>query len=77
MNRALALLLVSALAATPVFAGPPVAKRPLCQAPKAPQRDAKRLESCRKSQAIPPVIDPTPWFVASTNASSSAPSYLS
>ncbi len=31
-------------------------------------RDAKRPEPCRKP-AIPPVIDPTPLFLASTAAS--------
>ncbi|MDQ3078116.1 MAG: hypothetical protein M3Q83_04650 [Pseudomonadota bacterium] len=41
-------------------------KAPSCQSFKALARDAKRQESCRKAPAIPPVIDPTPLFLAST-----------
>ena len=76
MKHALALAIAAAaLVATPVLAGPLV-KRPLCQMTKAQPRDAKRNEQCRK-QAIPPVIDPTPMFLASSEASVSAPSDLS
>jgi len=60
-------IVASALVATPMLAAPPV-KRPLCQVPKAQPRDAKRTEPCR-SQGIPPVIDPTPMFLASGDPS--------
>jgi hypothetical protein len=77
MKQLFSLGLVSAaLLATPVIAGPPTAKRPLCQLPKVPARDSKRAEPCRKP-AIPPVIDPTPLFLASTAASPVALSDLS
>ena len=60
---------VAALVATPVLAGPvltgPPAKRPTCQVSKAPVRDARRVELCRR-QAIPPVVDPTPMFLIAT-----------
>ena len=69
MRHTLALpFLAAALVATPVFAGSPPAKRPSCQISKAPARDAKRVEPCRK-QGIPPIIDPTPMFLTSTAAS--------
>ena len=57
---------VASLLATPLLAGPP-AKRPTCQVPKTPARDAKRAEPCRR-QAIPPVIDLSPMFLISTAA---------
>ena len=63
-------LAAASLIATPVFAAPPV-KRPACQAAKAPARDARRVELCRK-QAIPPIIDPLPMFLASTAGSTAA-----
>ena len=67
MKLSPALALVSAaLLATPVLAGP-APKRSACQQPKVPARDAKRPEPCRKP-AIPPVIDQTPMFLASTTA---------
>ena len=76
MKHAFALAVAAAsLVATPLFAGPP-AKRPSCQVAKTPTRDAKRAEPCRR-QAIPPVIDPTPMFLASTAASPVAWSDLS
>ena len=70
------MLLASALLTPPVFAAPPTVKRPLCQMPKAQTRDAKRAEPCRKP-AIPPLIDPTPLFLASTSASPAVLSDLS
>ncbi len=76
MNRSLALLIASFLIATPVLAGSPVVKRPLCQLPKPAQRDVKRVETCRKPP-IPPVIDPTPMFLASTAGSQPTASDLS
>ena len=67
MKLSPALALVSAaLLAAPAIAGP-AAKRLACQQPKAPARDGKRPEPCRKP-AIPPVIDQTPMFLASTTA---------
>ena len=67
MKRLSVLVVASAsLLASPLFAGPP-AKRPYCQALKSPPRDAKRVEPCRRPP-IPPVIDPTPMFLASTMA---------
>ncbi len=66
MVRLLPISLVAlALVATPVLAGPTQSKRPICQVQKAPIRDAKRVEPCRRL-TIPPVIDPTPMFLAST-----------
>jgi len=65
----------AALLATPLLAGPP-AKRPTCQVPKGPARDAKRVEPCRR-QAIPPIIDPSPMFLISTAAAPVALSDLS
>jgi len=76
MKLSPAMALVSAaLLAAPAIAGP-AAKRLACQQPKAPARDAKRPEPCRKP-AIPPVIDQTPMFLASTAASPAALSDLS
>ena len=76
MKRSHILLVATAsLVATPLLAGPLV-KRPLCQITKAQPRDAKRLELCRK-QNIPPVIDPTPMFLASSEAPASALADLS
>jgi hypothetical protein len=69
-------LLSAALLATPVIAGAPATKRSLCQLPKAAARDARRPDPCRKP-AIPPVIDPTPMFLASTAASPALLSDLS
>ena len=66
----------TALLAAPVFAAPPAAKRPLCQARKV-AIPAKRADPCRRSQGIPPVIDPTPLFLASTAPASLAQSDLS
>ena len=74
MKRTLALAVAAVtLVATPLFAAPPT-KRPLCQITKA--CDAKRAEPCRKNE-IPPVIDLTPLFLASTNASPAVLSDLS
>jgi hypothetical protein len=75
MKHLSAMLLASALVAAPVVAGP-VAKRSACQSAKAPARDGKRAEPCRKP-AIPPVIDQTPMFLASTAAPPAALSDLS
>jgi hypothetical protein len=76
MKLSLALIVVAAaVLATPVLAGP-TPKRPVCQVLKVPSRDAKRPEPCRK-QPIPPVIDPTPLFLASTAGSRSNLSDLS
>ena len=76
MKRSLALIAAAAaVLATPVLAGP-VPKRPVCQVLKVPSRDAKRNEQCRK-QAIPPVVDPTPVFLASSEAPVTAVSDLS
>lgn len=61
---AVLIALTSSLLAAPLLAGPPV-KRPYCQVTKAPARDLKRLEPCRKPP-IPPVIDPTPVYLIST-----------
>jgi hypothetical protein len=74
MNRTSMLLtLAFAIIAAPVVAGPPLAKRPLCQAPRTPARDVRRVESCRKPP-VPPVVDPTPMFLAST-APATAPTW--
>ncbi len=76
MKRTLALAFAAAaVLATPVLAGPP-SKRPQCQFPKAQSRDAKRSDYCRR-QAIPPVVDPTPLFLVSTNAPALASSEFS
>ena len=76
MKRVFTLALVSvALLTTPVFAGP-APMRPLCQLPKVPARDVKRPEPCRKP-ATPPVIDQSPFFLASTASSPAALSDLS
>ena len=75
MSRSIAFAAIAALLATPVFAGP-APKRSTCPVAKAPTRDAKRAEPCRKP-AIPPVIDPTPMFLASTAGSRVALSDLS
>jgi hypothetical protein len=76
MRHLSALLLASALLAAPVIAAQPVAKRPMCQAAKAPPRDARRSDPCRKP-AVPPVVDQTPMFLASTAASPALVSDLS
>ena len=76
MKRTLALAFAAvALIATPVV-GASQAKRPSCQITKAQPRDARRNEQCRK-QAIPPVVDPTPMFLVSTDAPTTALSDLS
>ncbi len=76
MKGVFTLALVSAaLLATPLFAGP-APKRPLCHLPKAPALDVKRPEPCRKP-ATPPVIDQSPFFLASTASSPAALSDLS
>jgi len=75
MKQVFATLAASALIAAPVLAGP-APKRSTCQVAKAPARDAKRSEPCRKP-IIPPVIDQTPMFLASTAASPAALSDLS
>ena len=76
MKHALALAVAAAsLVATPVLAGPPV-KRPACPAAKAPARDAKRSEPCRK-QNIPLFLDPTPMLLVSTRAAPAMVSDLS
>ena len=65
MQRLAVLIAVTAsMLAAPLLAGPP-AKRPDCQVTKAPVRELKRLEPCRKP-TIPPVIDPTPVYLIST-----------
>ena len=66
MSRLIAIAALAALVPAPLLASPP-AKRTVCQAQKAPARDAKRAEPCRRP-AIPPVIDPTPVFLASVAA---------
>jgi hypothetical protein len=76
MYRVIALAVMASLLPTPLFAGPPATKRPTCQLPKAPARDSKRAEPCRRP-AIPPVIDLTPMFLASTAASHGVLSDLS
>ena len=58
-------LVATSLVATPLLAGPP-AKRPYCQVPKSPARDARR-ETCRKAP-VPPLFDRTPMFLISTEA---------
>ena len=75
MKQLFATLAASALIAAPVIASP-APKRSTCQIAKAPARDAKRSEPCRKP-VIPPVIDQTPMFLASTAASPVALSDLS
>ena len=59
-------VVTASLLATPLWAGPP-AKRPTCLAAKAPSRETKRIEPCRRPP-IPPVVDPTPMFLASTGS---------
>ncbi|MDQ3075282.1 MAG: hypothetical protein M3Q88_06715 [Pseudomonadota bacterium] len=77
MKRLSALAVVAAaLITTPLLAGQPAAKRPMCQPLKPPLRDAKRLELCRKA-LIPPVVDPTPMFLVSTTGPQAALSDLS
>ena len=76
MSRLIALAVMASLLPTALLAGPPTTKRPQCQLPKAPARDARRVEPCRKP-AIPPVIDQTPMFLASTAASPTVLSDLS
>jgi hypothetical protein len=67
MKRTFALAFaVATVVAAPLLAAPP-AKQPQCQTPKAQSRDGKRIELCRR-QGIPPIIDPTPIFLASTNS---------
>ena len=72
----IAMIAVAALLPAPALAGPPV-KKPLCQVNKAPTRDAKKVEPCRRTAPIPWVIDPTPLFLASTSPSSATVSDLS
>ena len=60
------LAVTASLLATPLLAGQP-AKRPTCQVTKAPARDVKRPEPCRKP-TIPPVVDPTPFYLVSTGS---------
>ena len=64
MTRNFAFAVAALSLAGPLVAAPPV-KRPLCQFGKAPVRDAKRVEQCRR-QSIPPILDQTPIFLAST-----------
>jgi hypothetical protein len=65
MSRLIARAVMASLLPVPLLAGPPATKRPQCQLPKAPARDGRRTEPCRKP-VIPPVIDQTPLFLAST-----------
>jgi hypothetical protein len=65
MSRFLALILVAALVPAPLLAGQPSAKRQGCQIAKnQPQRNVQRAEPCRRAPPVPPVIDPTPTFLA-------------
>ncbi len=77
MSRWIAFIATAALLPAPLLATPPAKKAPHCQSFKAPARDAKRPESCRKTPAIPPVIDPTPLFLASTGEARTAAARLS
>ena len=69
MKRLSATLLAFVLLAAPLSASP-APKRFACQVTKAPAREAKRIEQCRKP-AIPPLLDPTPLFLASAVAAPS------
>ena len=60
-----ALVALAAILPAPALAGPPVKKQPPCQVNKAPEREAKKAEPCRKTAPIPWVVDPTPLFLAS------------
>jgi hypothetical protein len=61
---------VAALAvSTTALAGEPV-KRPVCTKEQAQQRQPQQAQQqraktpeCRTSRTIPPVVDPTPWFL--------------
>ena len=59
-----ALIAVAALVPVPAFAGS-TPKKPICQVNKAPPRDSKKVEPCRRTAPIPWVVDPTPLFLAS------------
>ena len=54
---------------SPAYAGEP-AKRPICtkeqpqqQRQQQPQQQRTKAQDCRAIKAIPPVVDPTPWFL--------------
>ena len=54
---------------SPAYAGEPV-KRPVCtkeqpqqQRQQQPQLQRAKAQECRATKAIPPVVDPTPWFL--------------
>lgn len=66
MSRSITLVATIAFLPAPLLAAEPVKKASTCQVNKAPAREAKRAEPCRRTPAIPPVIDPTPLFLAST-----------
>ena len=65
MSRLLALILVASLVPAPLLAGQATTKRQACQVGKAQQqRNVQRPEPCRRAPPVPPVIDPTPTFLA-------------
>jgi hypothetical protein len=68
MSRLLVLTLVASLVPAPLLAGQPSTKRSTCQVAKnQQQRNVQRAEPCRRAPPVPPVIDPTPTFLAQTN----------
>ena len=65
MSRLLAMILVASLVPAPLLAGQSATKRPTCQVTKNPAAaDVQRAEPCRRAPPVPPVIDPTPMFLA-------------
>lgn len=65
MSRLPALILIALLVPAPVLAGQATTKRQACQVAKAEkQRNVQRPEPCRRAPPVPPVIDPTPTFLA-------------
>ena len=74
----LAMIVAAALLPAPALAGPVAKKQqPTCHTSKAPTRDSKKVEPCRRNAPIPWVIDPTPLFLASTASTSATVSDLS
>lgn len=69
MSRLLVLTLVASLVPAPLLAGQPSTKRSTCQIAKnqQQQRNVQRAEPCRRVPPVPPVIDPTPTFLAQAN----------
>ena len=63
-------VLISALAPSAAFAGE-VSRRQVCQKiepPRAPtpqqiQQQRARAQECRTTRTVPPVVDPTPFFL--------------